>query len=132
MSNANEVVKTMCQSYSSAVNASDSATYAKLFTQDAIRMPPGADPEYGPQQIQKGEQTDYDVAKWNVKLTPRDALSVADEWVYGIADVEVSMVAHADGATSNFRLTVTWLLQKQSSVEWLIKRQMWNRKPDQT
>jgi ketosteroid isomerase-like protein len=42
MSTADEVLKAMCQSYSSAVNASDAATYAKLFTQDAIRMPPGA------------------------------------------------------------------------------------------
>lgn len=131
MTNADEVVEAMCQSYSSAVNASDSTTYATLFTQDAIRMPPGAEPEYGPEQIQKGEQADYDVAKWNVKFTARDALSVADGWVYGIADVEVSMVAHADGATSNFRLTVTWLLQQQPSGEWLIRRQMWNRKPDQ-
>lgn len=132
MSNANEVVNTMCQAYASAVNASDSATYAKLFTQDAIRMPPGAEPEYGPEQIKKGEQADYDLAKWNVNFSPRDALSVGEDWVYGIADVEVSMVAHAGGATSDFRLTVTWLLQKQSSGEWLIKRQMWNRKPDQT
>jgi len=78
MSTADEVLKAMCQSYSSAVNASDSVTYAKLFTQDAIRMPPGAYPEYGPEQIQKGEQADYDVAKWNVKFTPRDALPIAE------------------------------------------------------
>jgi ketosteroid isomerase-like protein len=41
MSTADEVLKAMCQSYSSAVNASDSVTYAKLFTHDAIRMPQG-------------------------------------------------------------------------------------------
>jgi uncharacterized protein (TIGR02246 family) len=132
MPNADEVVKAMCQSYSSAVNASDAVTYAKLFTHDAIRMPPGAHPEYGPEQIQQGEQADYDVAKWNVQFTPRDALALAEDWTYGIADVEVSMVAHADGKTSNFRLTVAWLLQRQPSGAWLIKRQMWNRKPEQS
>ena len=42
------------------------------------------------------------------------------------------MVAHADGKTSNFRLTVAWLLQRQPSGAWLIKRQMWNRKPEQS
>ena len=132
MSNADEVLKAMCQSYSSAVNASDAVTYAKLFTQDAIRMPPGAYPEYGPEQIQKGEQADYDVAKWTVQFTPRDALPIAEDWLYGIADVEGSMVAHTDGKTSTFRLTVAWLLQRQPSGAWLIKRQMWNRKPDQS
>ena len=130
MSSADKVVKAVCESYSSAVNASDSATYAKLFTSDAIRMPPGANPEYGPEQIRKGEQADYDVAKWNVKFTPRDARSIAEGYVYGIADIEVEMVAHADGATSEFEMTLSWLLERQSSGDWLIKRQMWNRKPD--
>jgi len=130
MADAEAVVKTMCQSYSAAVNASDSRAYAKLFTEDAVRMPPGALPEYGREQIQNGEQADYDVAKWNVTFSPRDALSIADDWTYGIADVEVNMVAHADGNTSDFRLTVAWLLQKQASGDWLIKRQMWNRKPE--
>ena len=132
MSSSDEVIKAMCQSYSSAVNASDSKTYAKLFTQDTIRMPPGADPEYGPEQIQKNDQVAYDEAKWNVKLTPRDALPISEGWIYGIADVKVSMVAHVNGNTSNFRLTVAWLLNRQPSGEWLIKRQMWNRKPDQS
>jgi uncharacterized protein (TIGR02246 family) len=120
----------LCQFYARAVNASDSVAYAKLFAQDAIRMPPGTEPEYGSEAIQRSEQADYDVARWDVNMTPRDILPVADDWVYGIGDVDVSTVAHSDGATSNFRLTATWLLQRQSSGEWLIKRQMWNRKPD--
>ena len=132
MANPDEVVKAMCRSYSNAVNASDAETYARLFTEDAIRMPPGANPEYGRAQIQKGEQADYDVAKWNVEFSARDALPIANDWIYGIADVEVSMVAHADRKTSDFRLTVAWLLQRQSSGEWSIKRQMWNRKPDRS
>jgi uncharacterized protein (TIGR02246 family) len=130
MSAADDALHAMCESYSSAVNASDSRSYAQLFTQDAIRMPPGAQPEYGPEQIRRGEQADYDVARWSVVFVPRDALSIDEDWLYGIVDVEVSMVAHADGTTSNFRLTVTWLLQRQLSGAWLIKRQMWNRKPD--
>ena len=132
MSDAIHVISDMCRSYSNAVNASDSATYAKLFTEDAIRMPPGAIPEYGRQEIQKGEQADYDTAKWNVTFAPRDALPITEDWIYGIADVEVNMVAHADGERSDFRLTVARLLEKQSSGEWLIKRQMWNRKPERS
>jgi len=132
MSHADETFRAMCQSYSSAVNASDAVTYSQLYTNDVIRMPPGADPEYGPEQIYRAEQADYEVAKWHVKLTPRDALPIADGWIYGIADVSASMVAHADGKTSNFRLTTTWLLERQPTGRWLIKRQMWNRKPDQS
>lgn len=36
-----EIVKSTCDAYASAVNASDSRAYSKLFTEDAIRMPPG-------------------------------------------------------------------------------------------
>jgi ketosteroid isomerase-like protein len=59
MSDVDSALQAMCDSYAGAVSASDSARYAKLFTDDAIRMPPGAEPEYGPEQIQKAEQADY-------------------------------------------------------------------------
>ena len=39
---AEEVVQSMCQSYASVVNSSDSMAYSKLFTQAAIRIPPGS------------------------------------------------------------------------------------------
>ena len=130
MSGPNDVVDAMCRDYSSAVNASDSETYTKLFAEDAIRVPPGAMPEYGRDAIQRGEQADYDEAKWDVVFARRDALEIADGWVYGLADVEVTMTAHSDGAQSNFRLNVGWLLERQSDNTWLIKRQLWNRKPE--
>jgi uncharacterized protein (TIGR02246 family) len=130
MSKADEVVQSVCQRYSATVNASDSHAYGELFAVDAIRMPPGALPEHGRAQIQQGEQADYDVAKWNVTISPHDALSITEDWVYGIGDVEVEIVPHAGGATSDVALTVTWLLERQPSGDWLIKRQMWNRKPE--
>lgn len=131
MSKADEVVKSMCQSYASAVNASDS-TYSKLFTTDAIRMSPGAEPEYGQEQIRKGEQADYDVAKLSVRSTPGDVIQIADQWIYAIAHIDGAATAHADGAKSSFRATKTWLLQRQASGEWLIARQMWNLKPKES
>ena len=131
MSEADEVLEAMSDAYASAVNAGDSAAYATLFARDAIRMPPGADLEHGPDEIREAEQADYDAAKWKVSFTPRDALAITDDWVYGIADGEVSIVPHGGGETSNVRLTVTWLYERQQpSGEWLIKRQMWSLKPD--
>ena len=126
MSPADEVVRSMCERYASAVNASDSVAYSKLFTQDAIRIPPGSEPEYGPDQIREGEQADYDVAKWSIRSTPIDALQIAEDWIYGIAHLDVATTAYADGAQSSFQATKTWLLQRQTSGEWLIARQMWN------
>ena len=128
MSHADEVVKSMCERYASAVNASDSVAYSKLFAQDAIRIPPRSEPEYGPDQIRRGEQADYDVAKLSIRSTPIDALQITEDWIYGIAHVDAATTAYADGAKSSFQATKTWLLQRQASGEWLIASQMWNLK----
>jgi uncharacterized protein (TIGR02246 family) len=126
MSHADEVVKSMCERYASAVNANDSVAYSRLFAQDAIRIPPGSEPEYGPDQIRRGEQADYDVANLSIRSTPIDTLQIAEDWIYGIAHVDGTATAYADGAKSSFQATKTWLLQRQDSGEWLIARQMWN------
>lgn len=126
MIDANAVLKTICEKYSAAVSANDSVAYRQLFAPDAIRIPPGLEPEYGPEQISKGEQKDYDVAQWTCQSTPLDALRIDDQWIYGIAQAKVNTVAYADGTTNSFTVTKTWLLHKEDSGEWLIKRQMWN------
>ena len=128
-SHAEEVVRAMCVAYASAVNGSDSLAYSNLFTEDAIRMPPGAEPEHGRNEIRRGEQADYDAVRLSITSTPADAVQAGDLWIYGIADVEGTATSHADGATSSFRATKTWLLRRQDSGEWLIARQMWNMKP---
>ena len=121
-----EVVKSMCERYQAAVSANDSSAYRKLFAADAIRIPPGSELERGPEEISKSEQRDYDIAKWSIESRPLDALQIDEESIYGIAHVDISTVAHADGTTKSFNATKTWLLQREPSGAWLIKRQMWN------
>ncbi|MBF2007538.1 nuclear transport factor 2 family protein [Chlorogloeopsis fritschii PCC 9212] len=128
MIDANEVLKAMCEKYQAAVSANDSLAYRKLFATDAIRIPPGSEPEYGPDEISKSEQKDYDVAKWSIQSRPIDALRIDDQWIYGIAHVDITTVAHADGATNSFQATKALLLHREESGEWLIKRQIWNLK----
>ena len=128
MIDAMEVVETMCERYQTAVSSNDSQAYRKLFAGDAIRVPPGSEPEHGPDEIGQSEQKDYDVATWTVWSRALDALRIDDDWVYGVAEVDVDTTAHADGARKSFQATKTWLLQRQSSGDWLIKRQMWNLK----
>jgi uncharacterized protein (TIGR02246 family) len=128
MIDANEVVQAMCEKYQAAVTANDSAAYRKLFAADAIRIPPGSEPERGPDEIAQSEQKDYDVAKWSIQSRPVDALRIDDNWIYGIAHVDATTVAYADGTTKSFQATKTWLLHREPSGEWVIKRQMWNLK----
>ena len=128
MIDANQVLKTMCDKYSAAVSANDSLAYGKLFATDAIRIPPGSIPEHGSEEISQSEQQDYDGAQWTCQSTPIDALRIDDEWVYGIAQADVNTVSYAEGTKNSFKVYKTWLLHKEESGEWLIKRQMWNVK----
>ena len=128
MTDPMEVVEKLCERYQTAVSNNDSDAYSKLFAEDAIRIPPGSEPEHGPDEIRQGEQRDYDIARWTVRSRALDALQINDDWILGIGEGEVTTVAHADGATKSFRVNKIWLLQKQPSGHWLIKRQMWNLK----
>lgn len=128
MQNPNEIVEAMCDRYSAAVSANDSLQYRQLFCDDAIRVPPGSEPEYGPDAIGASEQSDYDVSHWTVSSRPLDAFAISEDWVGGIAEASVTTVDHADGKKRNFLATKFWLLHRQQTGDWLIKRQMWNLK----
>lgn len=129
MTSAHEVVRSMCDAYASAVNASDSAAYGRLFTPDAIRIPPGAELEHGPDEIAKGEQAGYDDYQLTIRSTPVDVIELGDEWIYALANVEGEAVARADGSSSTFRATKAWLLHRLPSGEWRLARHLWNVRP---
>lgn len=120
------VLESVCKSYQESVSSNDSVAYARQFATDAVRLPPGAKPEYGPEEIAKSEQRDYDIAKWTIKVRPVHALRIDDDWIYGIAETDITLVAHADGSRKTMKANKGWLLHQQPSGEWLIKRAMWN------
>jgi uncharacterized protein (TIGR02246 family) len=121
-----DVLTGICASYQSSVSANDAAAYASQFARDAVRLPPGGKPEHGPDEIERNEQRDYDVARWTIAVRPIQAMRIDDDWIYGIAETDITLVAHADGATKTMTANKGWLLHRQASGEWKIKRAMWN------
>jgi ketosteroid isomerase-like protein len=128
MTDVNQIVNAMCEKYQMAVNANDSGAYRKLFAANAIRIPPGSEPERGPEEIANSEQKDYDLAEWRIRSRPIDGLRIDDNWVFGIVHVDATTTARADGTVKSFKATKTWLLHREPSGDWLINRQMWNLK----
>lgn len=126
MTDPMEVIEALCNRYQRAVSANDSAAYGRLFAEDAIRVPPGGQPEHGADAIARSEQKDYDVAGWTIQSRPLNAMLINDDWIYGIAEADITLVAHADGAEKSLKANKTWLVSRQPSGQWLIKRQMWN------
>ena len=126
MTDPKHVIETLCKRYQAAVSGNDSAAYGSLFAPDAIRVPPGGEPEHGPEAITRSEQSDYDVAKWTIRSRPLDAMLINENWVYGVAEADITVVTHADGASKSMTANKTWLVHREPNGEWLIKRQMWN------
>ena len=126
MTDPMEALEMICESYQTSVSANDSAAYARQFAPDAVRLPPGGKPEFGPYEIERNEQKDYEYAKWTIEVRPVHALRIDDDWVYGIAETKISLVAHEDGSKKSMTANKGWLIQRQASGEWRIKRAMWN------
>jgi uncharacterized protein (TIGR02246 family) len=130
MSEADQVQKSICQSYAKTVNASDAVAYSKLFTTDIIWMQPGTPIRHGRDEIVADFGGALETYKVDIEMTPGDTIQIAEGWIYGISHVDGVLTEKADGSKSHFKFTVTQLLQRQASGEWLIRRQMWNNKPD--
>lgn len=129
MSTAHDIVRSMCEAYAKAVNSSDSEAYGRLFTDDAIRIPPDSELEHGPEDIRRGEQALYDQAQLTIRSDPADVIQISDDWIFALAAVEGDAVAQADGSQSTFRATKAWLLHRQPSGAWRLARHMWNMRP---
>ncbi len=130
MSEAGQVQKTICQSYMKTVNASDAVAYSKLFTTDVIWMQPGAPIRHGRDEIVADFGGTLETYKVDIEMTPGDTIQISEGWIYGVSHVDGVSTEKASGSKSQFRFTVAQLIQKQESGEWLVKRQMWNNKPD--
>jgi ketosteroid isomerase-like protein len=120
MTTSLEIVADMCEANSNCVNSADLDKYAKLFTEDSIRMPPGSNPEHGPQQYIANDRDGYEKTKWQVALKVNDVLDISEDWVFGIVNAEGTMQSISGEESADFKFTATRLLQRRASGEWLI------------
>ena len=116
-------------SYRAVVNANDADAYGALFTDDAIRVPANSVVERGPDEIAESEGSDYAVAKWSVELQPVDVFAIGDRHIFGLAHADASQVFYADDSKGSKDALKTFLLEEHDG-RWLIKRYMWNVKPE--
>ena len=130
MSEAGQVQKTICQSYMKTVNASDAVAYSKLFTTDVIWMQPDAPIRHGREEIVADFGGTLETYKVDIEMTPGDTIQISEGWIYGVSHVDGVSTEKASGSKSQFKYTVAQLIQKQESGEWLIRRQIWNDKPE--
>ncbi len=123
---AREAASWLTESYAAAVNAGDAEAYKLLFTDDAIRIPPGLGLEIGPDAIGSSEGADYREWKFDIAMETLDALELSDRWVFGTVKVEADLTAHSGTETKHLTAFKSFLLERQPDDRWLIKRYSWN------
>ncbi len=130
MTEPERVLESICRSYARTVNASDAVAYSKLFTTDVIWMQPGTTIRNGRDEIVADFGGALETYKVDIVMTPGDTIQIAEDWIYGISHVDGVLTKKEDGSESSFKFTVAQLIQRQASGEWLIRRQIWNDKPN--
>ena len=78
MSEADQVQKSICQSYVKTVNASDAVAYSKLFTTDIIWMQPDAPIRHGREEIVADFGGTLETYKVDIEMTPGDTIQIGD------------------------------------------------------
>ena len=129
MTEAKKVLESTCRSYARTVNASDAVAYSKLFTTDVIWMQPSTPTRHGRDEIVADFGGALETYKVDIVMTPGDTIQIAEDWIYGISHVDGVLTKKEDNSKSPFKFTVSQLIQRQASGEWLIRRQIWNDKP---
>ncbi|HEU5292049.1 MAG TPA: DUF4440 domain-containing protein [Cyclobacteriaceae bacterium] len=115
--------------YGAKVNANEAAPYAKeLFADDVLWAPPDAPDRRDKAGIQAGMQNTFD--KFTLAVQPSvEEIKVYGEFAYAIGGVDVKLTPKAGGDAVPVKFRIFWLLTKQTNGNWLISRQIWNKKP---
>lgn len=118
------------QVYADKVRAGDKDSYATMFTQDALWMPPGHADQRGKNAIAAafGEQANAISIEPNLKA---EEIEVMGNFAY-VVGTSVAGITPKDGSQpSQVKLRIVWLLQKDRGT-WKIAREIWNAKPSVT
>jgi len=115
--------------YRAKVNANDAAAYSnELFADNVLWAPPDAPDRTDKAGIQEGIQNSFNKFTFAVQPTVEE-IGVYGEFAYAIGNVDVKLTPKAGGDIVPVKFRIFWLLNKQINGNWLISRQIWNKKP---
>ena len=123
----NEIRKLFEQTYASAVRAGDVDAYVAMFTQDALRMPPGEADAHGVNKIAEAFGNQSIHVNIDPKLTAEE-IKILGNFAFLVGS-SIAQIHAKDGSPSTTaKLRLVWLLEKVEGT-WKISREIWNSKP---
>lgn len=108
-----------------SLNTDDAATWAKLFTEDGVQMPPNASPNVGSQAILAWSQGFLSMFSAEFALDVHE-IQVFGNWAFERGTYHISLTPKAgDGPFKDVGKYIT-LYQRQPDGSWKVARDIWN------
>ena len=108
-----------------SLNVGDAATWAQLFTEDGVQMPPNASPNVGSQAILAWSQGFLSIFSLVFALGVHE-VQVFGDWAFERGTYHISLTLKAGtGSVKDLGKYIT-IYQRQPDGSWKIARDIWN------
>jgi uncharacterized protein (TIGR02246 family) len=108
-----------------SLNTDDAATWAKLFTEDGVQMPPNASPNVGSQAILAWSQGFLSMFSAEFALDVQE-IQVFGDWAFERGTYRINLTPKSgDGSLKDVGKYIT-LYQRQPDGCWKVARDIWN------
>ena len=120
-----EAIKALMEDYVSGYESQDPDNFEKVFTSDAVRMPPNAPSIVGSRAIRTYYREWFERETLDVVVVPSE-IQVAGEWAYawGTYEAKVTLAGNGDSKQDDGK----WLniYKKGEDGAWRFHRNIWN------
>lgn len=100
MTASQKAVGEVLTAYNDALNSSDTNAVMRLYTDDAVFMPPYSPSAVGSAAVRKAYDAVFKAIKLTVKFKVAEIVDMSPEWVFARTTSSGTTVDHASGASS--------------------------------
>ena len=118
-------IQALTEEWSAAFNAGDVARIVALYTDDAIRMPPGAPTYTGIEAIEQVWSGIFEQYSGNLAW-PTEEIVVAGNWGFHRGTYTATLTPLAAGEVEKQDGKVLVICRKQADGSWKLAREIWN------
>jgi uncharacterized protein (TIGR02246 family) len=120
-----EAIKSLMAEYVSGYESKDVDNFVKVFTKDAIRMPPNGLAVVGSQGIRSYYEEWFQEETLDVAVIPKE-IEVAGDWAYAWGTYEASVTPSDGQGSRTDRGKFLNIYRKGADGSWRFHRNIWN------
>ena len=118
-------IQVLSEEWAAAFNAGDVAGLVELYTEDVVRMPPGAPASTGREAVEETFRGLFE--QFSGELTwPTEEIVVTDGWAFHRGTYTARLTPVAGGEVMEQGGKVLVICQRQPDGSWKIAREIWN------